>query len=188
LGEAALELAWILAVSVALGMDAFSFSLALGLVGIKNKTAVRLALTVAGFHVFMPLLGLWAGQKLGTLFGNIVTGIGTLILLWLGMKMILGAHKKGGKKSSIPNLNGFGIYALAGSVSLDALSVGFSLGTFVSRIIPATLIIGVIAGTMTGAGILLGHRLGTFLSSKAEAIGGVILLIIGIKMGLGIIS
>jgi putative Mn2+ efflux pump MntP len=184
-----LELVWVLAVSIALGMDAFSFSLAFGLVGIRNRTAAQLVITVAIFHIFMPLLGLWAGQKLGTIFGNVATGIGTFILLWLGLKMIINARRCNNKQSSLPKLEGLGIITLAACVSLDALSVGFSLGTsFISKIIPATIIIGVVAGIMTGSGIFLGRRLGTVLSGKAEMIGGLILLVIGLKMGYGIIS
>lgn len=182
-----MELAWIIAVSIALGMDAFSFSLALGLLGIHNKTGLRLAIIVAIFHVIMPLIGLWAGQKLGDLFGDIAIGIGAIILLWLGLKMILGSLKKTENKSNISNLKGWGIYVLAGSVSLDALSVGFSLGTFVSNILFAVVSMGLIAGIMTGGGILLGRRAGTWLGNKAEALGGVILLLIGLKMALGLI-
>lgn len=183
-----MDLIWVIAVSVALGMDAFSFALALGLIGIRNRTAVRLALIVAVFHIFMPLLGLWVGRKLGTLFGDVAVGIGALILLWLGGKMILGAVRGGETKSSIPSLRGIGIYALAGSVSLDALSVGFSLGTFVTNVIRATLIMGLTAGIMTGGGILLGRRVGTWLGSKAEALGGIILFLIGVKMGIDVFN
>jgi putative Mn2+ efflux pump MntP len=100
--------------------------------------------------------------------------------------MIIGALKGDQTKSSVPSLKGMGIYALAGSVSLDALSVGFSLGTFVSKIIPATLIWGSPPGVMTGSGIILGRRVGTWLGNKAEALGGIILLLIGLKMGLGL--
>jgi len=182
-----LELTWVFAVAVALGMDAFSFSLALGLIGIRNSMALRLALIVAVFHVFMPLIGLWAGRQLGTLFGDIAIGIGALILFWLGGKMIIGALRNDHNKSSIPNLNGWGIYALAGSVSLDALSVGFSLGTFVSNILRATLIMGVIAGVMTAGGVLIGRKVGDWLGSKAEALGGIILVLIGIKMVSGLL-
>lgn len=182
-----MEFAWVIAVSIALGMDAFSFSLALGLLGVQNRTAIRLALIVAVFHVFMPLIGLWAGQKLGTLFGDVAIGIGAVILLWLGGRMLWGAFKGGEDKNNIPSLKGWGIYGLAASVSLDALSVGFSLGTFVENIIPATLIMGFTAGIMTGGGILLGRRVGTWLGSKAEALGGGILLLIGLRMGIGLI-
>ncbi|NLL53025.1 MAG: manganese efflux pump [Peptococcaceae bacterium] len=185
-----MELAWVLAVSVALGMDAFSCSLAFGLLGIRKRKAAHLVLTVALFHVFMPLIGLWAGKELGTIFGNLVTGIGTVILLYLGLKMLLNARgsKDCKQESVLPNLEGFGLYLIAGSVSIDALSVGFSLGTFVSRIFSTTLIMGFMAGLMTAAGIFLGCRIGTILSTKAEIIGGIILIIIGIKTGLSIVS
>jgi len=168
-------------------MDAFSFSLALGLIGIRNRTAVRLSLIVAVFHVFMPLIGLWTGQKLGALFGDVAIAIGALILLWLGGKMIWGALRGEETESRVPSLKGWGIYALAGSVSLDALSVGFSLGTFVTKILLATLIMGFTAGVMTGGGVLLGRRIGTWLGSKAEALGGLILLLIGVRMALEVI-
>jgi len=187
IGGSSLEFFWIIAVSIALGMDAFSCSMAFGLAGIKNNMAIRLTLTVAVFHIFMPLIGLWIGQKLGTLFGNVATGVGALILLWLGGRMLINARKNSCTPTSMPNLKGFGVIALAGSVSLDALSVGFSLGTFVVNIIPATLIMGATAGIMTGIGVLLGRKLGIFLHGKAEALGGIILLIIGIKMGLGLV-
>lgn len=183
-----MELVWVIAVSIALGMDAFSFSLALGLLGIGNRTAVRLAGIVAIFHVFMPLIGLWAGQKLGVMFGDIAIGIGALIVLWLGGKMIWGGFKGTDTPCHTSSLRGLGIYALACSVSLDALSVGFSLGTFVTRIAPAVLIMGVTAGIMTAGGIVIGRGVGTWVGGKAEILGGVILFLIGIKMGVQLFS
>lgn len=182
-----MELAWVIAVSIALGMDAFSFSLALGLTGIQNRMALKLAIIVAVFHVFMPLIGLLAGQKLGTIFGDIATGIGAVILFWLGGKMLWGAYKGMDIATSIPSLQGIGIYALAASVSVDALGVGLSLGTFVTNILPAVLIMGFTAGVMTIIGIRLGRKAGTWLGNKAEALGGIILILIGIKMILEII-
>ncbi|KUO61970.1 MAG: hypothetical protein APF84_04875 [Gracilibacter sp. BRH_c7a] len=182
-----MELTWIIAVSIALGMDAFSFSLALGLIGTRYRKAIKLAIIVAIFHVFMPLIGLWVGQKLGTIFGDVAIGIGAVILFWLGGKMVWGAYKGTDTATNIPSLQGVGIYALAGSVSIDALSVGFSLGTFVTNIIPATLVMGFTAGFMTLIGVILGRRAGTWLGNKAEALGGIILILIGIKMALEII-
>lgn len=182
-----MELTWIIAVSIALGMDAFSFSLALGLIGTRKRTAIKLAIIVAIFHVLMPLIGLWVGQKLGTIFGDVAIGIGAVILFYLGGKMVWGAYKGVEAAANIPSLQGIGIYALAGSVSIDALSVGFSLGTFVTNIIPATLVMGFTAGVMTFIGVLLGRRAGTWLGNKAEALGGIILILIGVKMALEII-
>lgn len=183
-----MELSWVIAVSVALGMDAFSFSLALGLIGTRYRKGIKLAAIVAAFHVFMPLIGLWVGQKLGTILGDVAIGLGALILFWLGGKMVWGAYKGKDTADNIPSLHGAGIYALAFSVSIDALSVGFSLGTFVTNITRAVLIMGFTAGVMTFAGILLGRRAGTWLGNKAEALGGIILILIGIKMALEIMK
>jgi putative Mn2+ efflux pump MntP len=182
-----LELTWIVPVSIALGMDAFSFSLALGLIGTRYKMALKLAFIIAVFHIIMPLGGLWAGQKLGTIFGDIAIGIGAVILLLLGGKMIWGSFKDPDSPANTPSLKGVGIYALAGSVSVDALSVGFSLGTFVTKILPAVFIMGFTAGAMTFTGVYLGRRAGTWLGKKAEALGGLILVFIGLKMGWKII-
>lgn len=181
-----MELTWVIPVSIALGMDAFSFSLALGLMGIHKSTALRLIVIVAVFHIFMPLLGLWAGRELGSIFGNVAVGVGAVVLLWLGIRMISGGLKNEKNKKSLPSLEGLGIYALAGSVSLDALSVGFSLGTFVTAILPTTIIIGITAGLMTASGLFLGSRAGSRLGSKAEMLGGAILVLIGLKMGIGL--
>ena len=68
------------------------------------------------------------------------------------------------------------------SVSMDALSVGISLGVF-HFFIPLTVgIIGIIAGAMTASGLLLGKKFGDWMGSRAELAGGVILIIIGIKL------
>jgi len=181
-------LLWVIAISIALGMDAFSFALAIGLVGIQNKLALHLSITVAMFHVFMPLVGLWAGQKTGTMVGEVAVGIGASILLCLGIKMFIGAIKRDKKGENIPDIRGIGMYVLAGSVSIDALSVGFSLGTMDNQIILTILIMGFTAGIMTVGGIVLGRKIGTKFGGKAEALGGIILFIIGLQMGIAVIS
>lgn len=70
----------------------------------------------------------------------------------------------------------------AASVSLDALSVGFSLGTIKADIFLTVISIGAIAGLMTGMGLVLGRILGTWLGDKAELLGGLALFLIGVKL------
>lgn len=192
-----MNLAWILALSIALGADAFSLALAIGLVGVGKPMTLRLSLVVAIFHVFMPLGGLLLGQTLGIVLGQFAKGIGALVLLWLGGRMIfrvwrpepeyfpLSQARMALKRKQLPtgvSLNGIGLYALAASVSLDALSVGFSLGTVDSRIGLTVLVMGTVAGLMMGSGLVLGRYMGSWLGKRAEAIGGIVLVIIGIKM------
>jgi manganese efflux pump family protein len=195
--EWGLNLAWILALSIALGADAFSLALAIGLVGIGKRMTLRLSLLVAVFHVFMPLGGLLLGQTLGMVLGQFARGIGALVLLWLGLRMLfhvwrpapeympLSKARKTMNQAQLPagvSLRGMGVYALAASVSLDALSVGFSLGTVDSQIGLTVLIMGVVAGVMMASGLLLGRFVGTWLGERAEAIGGLVLVLIGLRM------
>ncbi|WP_206811222.1 manganese efflux pump MntP [Paradesulfitobacterium ferrireducens] len=192
-----MNLAWVLAVSVALGADAFSLAIAIGLVGISKRMIVRLSVLVAIFHVFMPLIGLVAGQTLGLFLGRLARALGAFILIGLGGKMLY--HVLRPTRESAPlaearrllqprgmppgvSLNGYGIYALGFSVSLDALSVGFSLGTLGSTIVQTVLTMGVVAGLMTGTGLVLGRFLGRRAGERAELFGGLALLLIGVKL------
>jgi len=182
-----LSLGWVVAVAVALGADAFSVALAIGLSGITKKQIVRLSLIVAGFHVVMPLIGLLIGQQLGMAFGDAARIAGALVLMWLGLRMIWHVYRPGHQDAGLDqqraksSLTGWGAYALGLSVSLDALSVGFSLGTV--EVTGATvLIMGLVAGAMMASGLILGRILGTKVGDKAEIIGGVVLTLIGIRL------
>lgn len=192
-----MNLGWITVIAVALGADAFSMALAIGLAGIRRAMVVRLSFVVAVFHVFMPLVGLAAGQALGMFLGNIAKAVGALILVWLGVRMLVGVLRpetqryplsqarekmRRGKFSKRVALQGAGIYALAASVSLDALSVGFSLGALGSNIGWTVLIIGGIAGLMTLMGLVLGRLLGSWAGERAELLGGLALVLIGFKI------
>jgi len=192
-----MNLVWVVAVAIALGADAFSMALAIGLAGIKTSMIVRLSLVVAVFHVFMPLSGMLLGQALGSILGQFASLIGALVLIGLGVRMLYNVYRPNTQsfpfgearealflKNNTGNstLKGYGIYILAASVSLDALSVGFSLGTIRADIFMTVMVMGMIAGLMTGMGLVLGRIMGTRLGDKAELFGGLALLLIGIKL------
>lgn len=185
------------AVAIALGADAFSLSLAIGLTGIRKRMIVHLSLVVAVFHVIMPLWGMILGQALGTILGRYANLIGALVLIGLGGRMIYKVYRPSTerfsfseakeaffrkKASTNSSLNGWGIYVLAASVSLDALSVGVSLGTIRADIFITVIIMGLVAGIMTGMGLVLGRMMGTRLGEKAELLGGLALILIGTKL------
>ena len=192
-----MDLGWVVAVAIALGADAFSLSLAIGLAGIRRRMVLHLSLVVAVFHVLMPLGGMMLGQALGAVLGRFASLTGALVLIGLGGRMLYKVYRPTteyfplGKArdalfhkelSSNASLRGFGIYVLAASVSLDALSVGFSLGTIRADILITVMIIGMVAGLMTGMGLVLGRVMGTWLGDKAEMLGGLALLLIGVKL------
>ncbi|MBM7866552.1 manganese efflux pump [Heliobacterium gestii] len=79
----------------------------------------------------------------------------------------------------------WGLVVIGAAVSMDALSVGFSLGTVGARLIPTVVTFGVVAGIMTVAGCLIGQQVSRMLGATAQLAGGLILLGIGIKLLLG---
>ena len=110
------------------------------------------------------------GEASGAILGRYASLIGALVLIGLGGRMLYKVYRPttehfplGEARSALmPNnsstnssLSGFGIYMFAASVSLDALSVGFSLGTIKPDIFLTVMIIGTVAGLMTGMGLIL---------------------------------
>lgn len=192
-----MELLTVLGLGIALGMDAFSVAVACGLNGIGVRAAVGTALTVAGFHVFMPLLGLVIGQAVGGVIGDAGRLIGAGVLLLIGLEMVVQAARHGRQvRFGLSEYPG-GVFSgvvqgplavlfLAGSVSVDALSVGFGLGALRFTLAPAVLIVGVITGTMFLAGCFVGLRAGSWLSSRGRYIGGIIIIVIAAKMAFGL--
>ncbi|NMA68809.1 MAG: manganese efflux pump [Desulfitobacterium sp.] len=195
-----MKVGWILALAIALGADAFSLALAVGMVGVRRGMIFRLSLLVAVFHVLMPLGGLFLGRTMGLFLGSLAKALGSLVLLWLGGRMILNVWRP--KPESYPlsqarvaflrknlpagvSLQGIGLYALATSVSLDALSVGISLGTIGSQIGLTVLVMGTVAGLMMASGLILGGFIGSWLGKRAEALGGLVLITIGLRMFFG---
>jgi manganese efflux pump family protein len=192
-----LNLAWVVAVAIALGTDAFSLSLAIGLSGIRKRLMLKLILVVAVFHVVMPLIGMVLGQALGTILGRWASWMGALVIIGLGGHMLYKLYRPTEERFSFSqaknamlqkklfmdiSYKGWSLYVLAASVSLDALSVGFSLGTFGLNILMTVMIMGLIAGLMTAMGLGLGRVMGTRLGDKAELLGGLALFMIGIKL------
>ena len=192
-----LNIAWVVAVAIALGADAFSLSLAIGLAGIRKRMMLRLSLVVAVFHVIMPLGGMMLGQAFGSILGRFAGGIGALVLMGLGGRMLYKVYRPATEHfsfgeardalsrkrfSSSASFTGWGMYVLAASVSLDALSVGFSLGTIKADVSLTVMTIGIVAGLMTGMGLVLGRLMGTWLGDKAELLGGLALFFIGVKL------
>lgn len=173
----------LLILAVALGTDAFSMCLGLGMTGVTRRQIIVVSLTVLAFHVLMPLAGWYAGDLAGSLLGKAAGIAGALVLIYLGGKMIYSAWKGDGELSNRDALvTTGGMLLLAAGVSMDALSVGFSLGTQNVDLPLTVTVIGVVAGIMTGAGLILGRFVGNRVGERAVGIGGTLLVGIGIKL------
>lgn len=172
-------------VAFALGIDAFSLSIGIGLNGIKLKRIYIVSFVVAFFHIIMPLIGLYIGQTLGSFLGPLAGKFGALVLIYLGAHTLWESlHKDDSSCQVDMNLiNSLGgLILLAISVSLDALTVGFGLGTLKVNLLLTVIIMGIVAGLMTFTGLLFGKKLNCSFGEKAEIFGSIILLIVGLKL------
>ena len=176
-------------IGVGLAMDAFSVSLVNGLADPKMKT--RKMLTVAAvfatFQALMPLIGWVFVHSLVTWFswiGGVIPWVSLVLLSLIGGKMIADAYKPCDKEGGCGG--GAGILALAAqgvATSIDALSVGFTIAEY--TVLPALLssvIIGAVTFGVCLLGVWLGKHFGTRFSHKAEILGGVLLILIGVEI------
>ena len=167
-------------IAIALGMDAFSLGIGVGMQGLSISQILKISVTIGIFHVFMPLIGIVIGHYLSTVIGDIATFIGGSLLVLLGVNMVWSSFF-GEDHASINQVKGFGLILLAFSVSIDALSIGFSLGLFSENIWFVVLLFGIMGGLMTALGLSIGTKIGHWLGEYGELFGGIILLVFGIK-------
>jgi len=169
----------ILLIAVALGMDAFSLCVGIGMRGIRLLHVAKISAAIAAFHVIMPLVGLYMGQYVSTLLGGVASIIGGGLLVVLGGHMIYNSLRS----DDAPSFNTgslLGLLAFALSVSVDSLSVGVSLGMFSTDLALTVLLFGAMGGLLSVVGLLVGRRVGQLIGEYGEAIGGAVLLVFGI--------
>jgi putative Mn2+ efflux pump MntP len=166
--------------ALALGMDAFSVALGMGLLCLRLRQIFYIGLTIGLFHIFMPLVGMAVGRFLSREFGSIATYAGGVLLLWLGGQMIVTSFQQEEGTSFLPH--GAGLLFFAFSVSLDSFSVGLSLGIFGARTMATILLFGLFSTVLTWIGLLVGRHFRQWLGSYSEALGGSILLVFGLKL------
>jgi len=175
------ELITLLMIGTALGMDAFSLGIGMGMSGIRLLTILKVSLTIGIFHIVMPLIGIGLGLFLTSYVGHVAAYIGGMILVALGLHMLWNAFFGGKERSPLLKTTFWGLLLFSFSVSLDALSVGFSFGLFRVNVMLAVSIFGLMGMVLAAAGLLLGRRVGSWFGEYSEIFGAVILLGFGIK-------
>lgn len=173
---------------VGLAMDAFSVSLANGLnePKMKKKKMCGVAGVFAGFQILMPMIGWVCVSTVAQyfkMFERFIPWIALILLCYIGGKMLIEGVKN---KESEEENNAVGIKALLVqgiATSIDALSVGFTISDYnLMQAVFACLLIGAVTFLICTAGLVLGKKVGTKLSGKADILGGVILIFIGIEI------
>jgi len=128
----------------------------------------------------MPLVGFGAGQSINQYINAYDHWVAFVILAFVGGKMIVEAFEL---KKTTNNPAQIGILlALSIATSIDALAVGFTLSFLSLSIFISAAIIGVITFVLSVAGVYIGKRFGHIFENKIEIAGGVILILIGLKI------
>jgi len=169
--------------AVALGCDAFSVAVCIGLGGATPPQRLRLALGFGGFQFLMPIIGIFAGARLGRSFGVVADYSGGAILILMGAVIVIRAVRSGFTCPVFNHSSLLSLFTASIGVSLDALVVGFGIGLFSARAILTTCsVIGVTAFAMTSVGFEVGNRIGRLVQNRSTIVGGLILIAIGARV------
>jgi len=177
----------ILAIALALAMDAFAVAIATGvrLKRVSLRQFFRLAWHFGLFQALMPVIGWTAGLTVRDAIERYDHWIAFALLAYVGGNMIREAFKleKDARRQNDPT-RGLTLVMLSVATSIDALAVGLTIAMLKVPIWTPALIIGLVAGAFTVAGLHLGKSVGSAerLSPIAEVLGGVVLLGIGVKI------
>ena len=170
-------------IAVGLSMDAFAVALCKGLSVEKvcPKHVVTAGIYFGGFQMMMPLIGYILGSQFRDLIANIDHWIAFLLLGFVGANMIKEAfEKEEGELNSSFGLRE--MLPLAVATSIDALAVGVTLAFLRVNIMFSVLFIGCTTFVLSGIGIKLGNIFGKRFKSKAEIAGGIVLILMGVKI------
>ena len=177
---------------VALAVDAFSVSCADAFAepDMSKSKGIAIALTFGIFQFAMPVIGWVCVHTIAErfeAFQKFIPWIGFILLLYIGGKMLIEGLKKKNEENPEVKRLGFGLLMVQGiATAIDALSVGFTTASYnFTAALISSLIIALVTFVICIFGIFLGKKIGNALSNYASIFGGVILILIGIKILLG---
>lgn len=177
----------LLLMGVGLAMDAFAVSICKGLAmrKVNKKQAVVIGLFFGGFQALMPLIGWLLGSQFERYITSIDHWIAFILLGFIGGKMIVEALKPEEaveiKEMDAP-LDLKEMFLLAVATSIDALAVGITFAFLDYPIVEAVSIIGIITFCISVGGVYVGNFFGNKYKNKAEFAGGLILVLIGLRI------
>ena len=174
------------AIAVALAMDAFAVSVCAGC-ALKRVTAVhflRLSLTFGFFQFLMPVIGWALGLTVRGFIESWDHWIAFALLAWIGGNMIRGGgdDSEDGESCSVDPTKGRKLLILAVATSIDALAVGVTFAFLQVDIVSAVCFIGATTFSLSCAGVKIGHVFGAKYKARAELFGGVVLILMGLKI------
>ena len=175
-------------IGVGLSMDAFAVSICKGL-NMRKLDKVQtlvIAFFFGGFQALMPFVGWLLGKQFEAYITSFDHWIAFVLLAFIGGKMIWDVFKGDDKDESCceegAKLDVKELFMLAIATSIDALAVGISFAFLQVNIVSAITLIGCTTFVISAAGVFIGHKFGSKYEDKASLAGGIILILIGLKI------
>jgi len=171
-------------IGVGLSMDAFAVSITLGLTVKKPKIIEILipGLYFGFFQALMPFIGFFAGTYFAKYVQSLEHWVAFVLLGFIGGKMMKDSFSSDEEKTDTHPFMFVKMLLLAIATSIDALAVGVTFAFFQLNIFITIFIIGLTTFCISTAGVITGNIFGTRFKSKAEFLGGAVLVLIGLKI------
>jgi manganese efflux pump family protein len=174
----------VILIAFGLAADAFAVSVAVGAAGATrgNRSKLRLSFHFGLFQSMMPILGWLAGLRIAHYVQSIDHWIVFGLLLWVAVHMIQSARNEDDFVKQQDPSRGMMLVILSVATSLDALAIGLSLALLHVSIWYPSVVIGIVTGAMSLVGILLGERFSSTFGRRAAQIGGIVLILMGLRI------
>ncbi len=171
-------------IAVGVSMDAFAVSICKGLSvrKLRPRHAFSVAMWFGGFQALMPLLGYFVGIRFSDFVTEVDHWIAFALLSVIGANMIKESRDSSAGCEHDSDFSFRKMLALALATSIDALAIGVSFAFLKINIWTAILLIGVTTAMFSGVGLKIGNVFGCRYKSKAEMTGGLILIIMGVRI------
>ena len=169
--------------AVGLSMDAFAVSVCKGLSAgrVRPRHALIAGLWFGGFQALMPLIGWFLGSRFQALISGIDHWVAFVLLAVIGINMIRESRKKDDEEAE-PSFAWRAMLPLAVATSIDALTVGITFAFLQVDIVPAVTFIGLTTFVLSAVGVAAGGIVGLRGKSRAELLGGAVLVLLGLKI------
>jgi len=177
-----MEVLGVLLIGIGLAMDAFAISICKGLsmkkLSIKKELIIGIYFGI--FQAGMPMIGFLLGKSFEDMVTAIDHWIAFTLLALIGINMIREVFKEEEKADDDTSFKTMVVLAIA--TSIDALAVGITFAFLKTSILVSILIIGIVTFIISALGVVIGHKFGDRFEKKAQILGGVILIGMGIKI------
>lgn len=180
-----MDLASILLTGLGLSMDCFAVAIvgSLSMQSPSRRQVLRVSFSFGAFQAGMLVIGWLAGRTVVDTIESYDHWIAFALLFAVGAKMVHGALNLGGDERERTDITrGTALLLVSLATSIDALAVGLSLAFLRSKILIAGVVVGGVTFLVTGAGFLLGKKIGAATGRWADVVGGVVLIGIGVRV------